>query len=270
MPRGGQPACAPIPVPVPGAGAQSTYMIAGRRPVGLRLAEGAAPRRRHPPSGRRGTCAGRTEEPAAPPARPARRVHSARASPGAGPWCRPRPAMAGLTSIRARAALRGSSPVARPRRDLAPPLGRRGELSTPQLGCRPPRRVRGGGDAGEQRSGGPVALSRPPGDRAPALPAAAAASRPARSRSLRRWVRAGCRVWGPPATRSPSWRRTDLSLTRLPASSPAILLPPWRSLTFHWTFHRIFSFIPSFHSFLPGWPPGLAICGQLGRLLREP
>lgn len=122
----------------------------------------------------------------------------------------------------------------------------------------------------EQRSGGPVALSRPPGDRAPALPAAAAASRPARSRSLRRWVRAGCRVWGPPATRSPSGGApTCHSLGCRPAARPFSFLP-WRSLTFHWTFHRIFSFIPSFHSFLPGWPPGLAICGQLGRLLREP
>lgn len=55
-------------------------------------------------------------------------------------------------------------PVARPWRDLAPPLGRRGELSTPQLGCRPPRRVRGGEKPGaaQWRASGSEPASRRP------------------------------------------------------------------------------------------------------------
>lgn len=138
----------------------------------------------------------------------------------------------------------------------------RGELSRRSWDAG--RRVRGGGDARSAVAGEWL------GGRPPRRPrtrlARSAASRSARSRSLR-CAALAARVWGPPATGSPTWGRTYLSLSRLaasptplPASSLAILLPSRRSLTSLWT--RIWdflSFILSFHFFLPDRPPGLSL-----------
>lgn len=162
-PRARTPNMDPHP---PGAGAQPTYMSTGRRPdAGLAAgagaaAAGAAPGRRRPSSGRRGPGAGRTAESAAPPARFARRVHPARASPLAGSSHRRRPGAVAPTRVSARAALRRSSsglvpasprqivPRGRPGSALLLSSGRRGELPVPgsrRLGY--PRRVGGRRDA---------------------------------------------------------------------------------------------------------------------------
>lgn len=105
-----------------GLGAQPTYMVAGSRPdSGLAAdaegaAERAAPGRSHPSSGQLGTRAGRTTEGAAPPARSARRVHRARASPRAcSSRCR-RPAVA-----------------AQPASEPAPPSAAHPRVSSPRL-----------------------------------------------------------------------------------------------------------------------------------------
>lgn len=170
-PRARTPNMDPHP---PGAGAQPTYMSTGRRPdAGLAAgagaaAAGAAPGRRRPSSGRLGPGAGRTAESAAPPARFARRVHPARASPLAGSSHRRRPGAVAPTRVSARAALRRSSsglvpasprqivPRGRPGSALLLSSGRRGELPVPgsrRLGY--PRRVGGRRDtrsaAGEWR-----------------------------------------------------------------------------------------------------------------------
>lgn len=97
------------------AGAQPTYMSAGRRPdsglaVGVGTAEaGAAPGRWYPSSLWPGTRAGRTAESTAPPARSALRVHRARASPPACSSRCGRRVVAAPTRVSAGAALRRSS-----------------------------------------------------------------------------------------------------------------------------------------------------------------
>lgn len=245
-----------------GAGAQPTYMSAGRGPdAGLAAGSGAAaagavPGRRRPSSGRRGTRAGHTAASAAPPARSARRVHPARASPRAGSARCP-------TGVSARAALRRSAPglvPASPPRSapggppglasLSPPRGL-GEISAP--GNRMPGR-RGASEGkeapGARRAGG--------WHRGPAWePArqAPASSRPARSPlpPLR-----------PPLSREALLRRPalrgvgDLLAARLPAqiarptcqspARPPARLLPCRSLSMA-PFIRA-SFFPLFFSLI--------------------
>lgn len=262
-----------VPSPL-GADAQPTYMSAGRRrDSGLAAgagaaAAGAAPGRRHPSSRRPATRAGRTAESTAPPARSARRVHRARASPPACSTRCGRPVVAAPTRVSAGAALCCSSlglvPASTTHRALgaaptwpssSPPAG---AGSAPgQAAGMPGSRGASEGEGCLERDRRASGTEAGVGARAPASPAAAA-SRPGRPLPPLS-PRPG--FGGPPAHRllflaahptcpSPARGRVPTSAAghRPGPGCHAPSLP----LTLHCAFHLGgFSFLYSFLEFLP-------------------
>lgn len=194
----------------PGAGAQPTYMSAGRGPdAGLAAGSGAAaagavPGRRRPSSCRRGSRAGRSAVRAAPPARSARRVHPARAAPRACPARCP-------THVRARAALRRSAPGLVPA--APPPSAPWGRRARPRL-----LQPRGAGRSPRQVTGGRAAAAR---RREPGEARSAAGGRPGE------WHRAGQGARAPASRRLPP-RALPAPSAAVPAFSPGVAAAAWR------------------------------------------